>query len=298
MAVLTTAGFSELLYPGLKAIWGISYSDYPEEYTKIFEVKTSDKAYEKTVGLTGFGTASVKAQGGSVSYDDAYQGYTQTLTHSTYGIGFIVTSEMYEDDQYGKINALPRALARSVRHTVEIAAANVLNRGFNSTYTGADGKELLATDHPLVGGGTEQNELTTAADLSMTSLEQAMIDIGDLTDERGLIIAAKPRMLIVPPELDWTARQLLGSEKDPETNFNAINPAKGLMPFTVNHYLTDSDAWFIKTDVPEGMVFYWRRRPAFTKDNDFDSDNGKYKSTFRFSVGWDDYRGIFGAPGA
>lgn len=295
---ITTGGFSELLYPGLKAIWGMAYSDYPEQYTKFFEVKSSGQAYEKTLGMTGFGLASAKAEGAGVGYDLAYQGYTQTLTHSTYGIGFIVTSEMYEDDQYGKINALPRALARSVRHTVEIAGANVLNRAFTATYTGADSKELCATDHPLVGGGTEQNELSTAADLSMTSLEQALIDIGDLTDDRGLLIAAKPKMLIVPPELDWTAKQLLGSEKDPESNYNAINPAKGMIPYSVNNFLTDSDAWFILTDVPNGPVFYWRRRPAFTKDNDFDSDNAKYKSTFRFSCGWDDFRGVFGSPGA
>ena len=199
---------------------------------------------------------------------------------------------------YNKINALPTALARSGVHTVEITAANILNRAFNSTYTGADAKEMCATDHPLLDGGTLSNELTTSADLSMTSMEQALIDISNFTDDRGLQIPAKPRQLIVPPELEWTAQQLLKSEKDPESANNAINPAKGIMPYTVNHFLTDTDAWFIQTDIPNGLVFYWRRRPSLTKDNDMDSDNAKFKSTMRFICGWDDPRQIFGSPGA
>ncbi|MCR4287102.1 MAG: Mu-like prophage major head subunit gpT family protein, partial [Deltaproteobacteria bacterium] len=289
--------FGELIDPGLRKIYGDTYKDYPEEYSKIFSVESSKKAYEDTLSMTGFGLVPEKTEGTSISYDVAYQGYDHRLTHLTYGLGFIVTREMYEDDLYRKINSLPRALARSVRHTIEITAGNVLNRAFTSTYAGADGKELCATDHPLIAGGTLKNELTTAADLSMTSFEQALIDLADFTDDRGLLMAAKPKSLVIPSELSWTASQLLGSQKDPESANNAINPANGMVPFSVNHYLTDPDAWFITTDVPNGLVFYWRRRPEFTKDNDFDSENAKWKTTFRMSVGWDDYRGLFASPG-
>lgn len=293
-----TSNFGELLEPGLALLYGDSYKQFGEEYSKVFTIKSSSKQTEHTLSMTGFGLMPTKAQGAGVTYDDPIQGYKQSLTHVSYGLGFIVTLEMYEDDLYNKINALPVALARSGAHTVEVTAANILNRAFNSSYTGADAKEMCATDHPLIGGGTMSNELTTAADLSMTSLEQALIDISNFTDDRGLQIAAKPKQLIIPPELEWTAQQLLKSEKDPESANNAINPAKGIMPYTVNHFLTDTDAWFIQTDVPNGLVFYWRRRPALTKDNDHDSDNAKFKSTMRFISGWDDFRGIFGSPGA
>lgn len=295
---INSTNFSELLDPGLKKIYGDAYQDYPEQYSAIFGVENSTKNKEETLSMTGFGLVPTKAQGQGITYDDAFQGYKGTLTHSTYGMGFIVTREMFEDDQYNKINGLPKALARSVRHTIETHAANVLNRAFNSSYTGADAKELCATDHPLIAGGTFKNELTTAADLSMTSFEQALIDIGDLVDDRGLLVAAKGKKLVIPSELTWTAKQLLGSDKDPETANNAINPANGMMDFSVNNFLTDPDAWFITTDVPNGLVFYWRRRPEFTKDNDFDSENAKWKTTFRCSMGWDDPRGIFGSPGA
>ncbi len=296
---LATGNFGELLYPGLKSIYGDAYKDYPEEFSKIFRMETSKQAYEKTLGMTGFGLASVKTEGSGVAYDDAYQGYTQTLTHVAYGLGFIVTSEMYEDDQYGKIKALPKALKRSVNHTIEQYAANILNNAFSSG-TGPDTSYLCVTTHALVGGGTEQNCLSTSADLSMTSLEQAFIDIGDLVDDRGLLTYIKAKKLIIPPELEWTAKQILQSDKDPESNYNAINPAKGIFPegFMVSHYMTDSDMWFIETDAPQGLVFYWRKKPEFTKDNDFDTDNAKFKTVYRCIVGWDDWRGIYGSPGA
>jgi phage major head subunit gpT-like protein len=295
---LNTTNFSELLDPGLRKIFGDQYKMHPEQYSKIFEVRTSKKSKEEVLSMSGFGAVPEKAEGSSIIYEDAQQGYKGTLTHITYGKGFTVTREMFEDDQYNKINGLPKALARSVRHTIETNSANVLNRAFNSSYTGADSKELCATDHPQLNGSTYKNEPTTASDLSMTSLEQAIIDIGDLTDDKGLLVAAMPKMLVVPTELAWTAKQLLGSEKDPESANNAINPANGMMPFTVNNYLTDPDAWFIVTNVPGGLVFYWRRKPEFTKDNDWDTENAKFKTTFRSIVGWDDPRGIYGSPGA
>jgi phage major head subunit gpT-like protein len=300
MAIMTT-NFGELLYPGLKTIWGDAYKGYPEEYTQIFEVVTSDKKTEHTVEIGGFGYATEKPEGSGVDYDTAYQGYTKNWTNVTYAIGFAVTSEMWEDDQYGKIRALPKAQAFSVRNTIELTAANLLNNAFVTTYTtGPDALELCSTLHVLVRGGTEQNEPSTASDLSMTSLEQAMIDIGDMVNSDGMLAGIKAQKLIVPPEGEWTARQLLESDKDPETNFNAINPAKGIMPggYTVNHWLTDPDAWFVKTDCPNGMVFYWRRRPDFTKDNEFSTENALFKTVYRHVAGWCDFRGIYGSPGA
>jgi hypothetical protein len=294
-----TTNMSELLYPGLKAVWGLSYPEYTAEWSQIFKTTSSKQAYEKTLGLTGFGLATIKTQGNGVDYDDPFQGATHTVTHFVRGLGFIVTKEMFTDDQYNKINALPAALKYSMIQTKEIDHANILNRAFSSSYTGADGKELCATDHPLLGGGTEQNEPTTASDLSLTALEQAMIDIGDMTNDRGLRIALKGMKLIVTPSNDWTAKQLLGSSQDPETPAsNAINPAKGLMPYIVNHYLTDSDAWFILTDCPNGLVAYSRWPLEFGKDNDFNSDNALFKATERYSASWDDFRGIYGSPGA
>jgi hypothetical protein len=251
------------------------------------------------MGMTGFGLASTKTQGSSVDYDDPYQGPTHTVTHYVRGLGYIVTKEMYTDDQYNKINALPKALKKSMLQTKEIDHANVLNRAFSSSYTGADGKELCATDHVLYGGGTEQNELSTSADLSLTALEQAYIDIGEMVDDRGLSMSLRPTKIIVALENDWTAKQLLGSQLDPETpSSNAINPAKGILPYMVNHYLTDPDAWFILIDAENGLVSYSRWPLEFGKDNDFNSDNMLNKATERYSVAWDDFRGIYGSPGA
>jgi hypothetical protein len=192
---------------------------------------------------------------------------------------------------------LPKALARSVRHTVEILGANILNNGFSGSYLGADAVALFSTSHPLLGGGTWANRPAVDADLSMTSYEQALIDIQAFVDDRGLLVVARPKKLVVTINNDWTCQQLLKSEYDPETNFNAINPAKGTIPYMVGHWLTDPDAWFIITDVPDGIVFYWRRRPKFTQDNEFSSENGLWKTTFRCIQGWDDPRGAYGSSG-
>jgi len=297
MAV-TTANFGELLEPGLKKIYGQEYAQYPEIYPKVFDVESSTKAFEESLSLTGFGQVPEKTQGASVSYSDPKENWVHRMSHVTYGLGYVISREMYEDDQYKKMGAFTKALARSVRHTAETIPSNVLNRAFNSTYTGGDGLELCSTAHLLGGGGTWQNELTTAADLDATSLEQALIDIGDMVDDAGLLVRANPSMMVVPNELAWTAKKLFGSSLDPDSANNAINPANDLMPYTVWNFLTDPDAWFIKTDIPNGLVTYFRRRPEFTRDNDFDSENAKFKTTFRMSAGWDDPRGIFGSPGA
>jgi phage major head subunit gpT-like protein len=300
MGVMNKTAFSEALEPGINKWYGDAYNQYKEQYTQIFDVKTSRKSAEHSVSQTGFGLVPEKPEGQGVSYDDTAQLYKQTLTNVTYGLGFNVTRELVEDDLYNIIMKKPKSLARSVRHTVEILGANVLNNAFDGTNyaDGADGKELCATDHPLGYGGTEQNEPTTAVDLSATALEQADIDIAALTDDRGLLLAAQGKKLIIPPALKWTAEKLLKSKLDPDSANNAINPANELMPFVVNNFLTDPDAWFIKTDVSESLVWYWRRRPEFTKDNDFDSENAKWKTTFRCIMGWDDWRGLYGSPGA
>lgn len=294
---MSTGNFGELLEPGLRVIWGDRQKQWEPEYSKVFDIRNSSKATEHTLSLAGFGVMPTKNQGQSVSYDDAKQGNKHSLTHVTYGLGCIITKEMYEDDLYDRINKMPKLLSLAGERRVETNAANILNNAFTAAYTGGDGKELCATDHPLEKGGTGRNELSTAADLSMTSFEQALIDIGDYVDGAGQKMKAMSKRLIIPTSLEWTARQLLGSDKDPETANNAINPAKGMMPYVVMHYLTDPDAWFIQTDVPDGLLFYWRRKPEFTRDSDHDTDNAKFKETMRFICGWDDWRNIFGSPG-
>lgn len=295
---VATANFAELLEPGLREIFGMSYNEWPQEFSRIFEMRTSTKATEHTLSMAGFGLVPVKPQGQSVSYQDPIQGYKQSLTHVTYGLGFMVTREMFDDDLYGEIRALPRALAMSGTQTVETVAANILNRAFNASYTGRDSKVLCATDHPLENGGTLKNRLTTNADLSLTSFEQALIDIGDFVNGSGLKIAAMPKKLIATTANERTAKEILQSELTPETANNAINVYRNAVSLEINHYLEDPDAWFIQTNVPEGLIFYWRRKPDFTRDNDTDSQNAKFIQTFRFVCGWDDFRNIFGSAGA
>lgn len=295
---MNTGNFGEILEPGLKDIWGILPATYQEEYSKIFTIKNSKKQTEHTLSLAGFGTMPSKAQGSSVTYAEPIQGYKHSVSHTTYALGFIVTKEMYMFEQYPIINMLPKALRLSGIDRVETDAANILNRAFNSSYTGGDAKELCATDHPAVGGGTFRNELSTAADISMTSLEQALIDIQAMTTEAGLKGKYKPVKLIYPKELEWTVSQLLKSDKDPESANNAINPAKGLMPSQKLQWLTDADAWFIQTDAPNNLVFYWARKSDFTRDNDFDTENAKFKEVQTYVCTWDDPRSIFGSPGA
>jgi len=295
---METGNFGQLLEPVLNEIWGLNPASYKEEYSKIFTVKNSKKQTEHTLNMSGFGTMPSKAQGSGVTYAEPLQGFKHSVSHTTFALGFIVTKEMYMFEQYQIINMLPKALRLSGIDRVETDAANILNRAFNSSYTGGDGKELCATDHPAVSGGTFRNELFTAADLSMTSLEQALIDIQAMTTEAGLKGKYKPVRLICPKELEWTVSQLLKSEKDPGNANNAINPAKGLLPSLKMQWLTDPDAWYIQTDAPNNLVFYWARRPDFTRDNDFDTENAKFKEVQTYVCTWDDPRAIFGSPGA
>lgn len=306
MGVITTGNFAKDLVPGVKTWFQTKYKEYPIEYLDVFDKNTSTRAFEEEVGVTGFGLAQIKTEGNGVAYDDQSQGYVNRYTHVTYGLGFIITKEMH-DDGISVTVALRRAgaLAFSIRQTKETIAANVLNRAFNSSYTmgtNSDGKELLATDHPNKTGGTWRNELSTASDLNEAALEQACIDIGSLKTDRGLTIAIRPQKLIIPTALEFDAYRILKSIGRVDTANNDVNAirASGKIPqgVAVNHYLTDSDAWFLKTDCPDGLKYMERMADAFGTENDFDTENAKFKATFRGSFGWSDPRGLFGSPGA
>jgi len=301
--VITTSHFGKALWPGINAWYGKAYEDYPVEYTDLFDTFQSSKAFEEDVMVSSFGLAPVKEEGAAIQYDSEQQGFISRYSHVTYALGFVITREMFDDDQYDIVGQRrAQALARSMRQTKETVAANVYNRAFNSSYTGGDGKELCATDHPNVAGGTWANELTTAADLSEASLEQAIIDMMEWTDDRGLLIAAMPEKLIIPPELVFEAERILESPLRVGTADNDANALKNLGKFrggvTINHYLTDADAWFIRTNVSNGMKHFERKADSFAEDNDFDTDNAKFKASARYSFGWSDPRGIFGSPGA
>ena len=306
MGIITTSNFAKDLVPGVKTWFGQKYKEYPIEYLDIFEKGSSDKACEEEAGVTGFGLAAVKTEGAGIAYDEQEQGFVSRYTHVTYGLGFIITREMYEDGIAVTV-ALRRAnaLAFSIRQTKEIIAANVLNRAFTAAYTmgtNSDGKELCATNHPNKSGGTWSNELAVAADLSEAALEQACIDIAAFTTDRGLKIAIMPQKLIIPTALEFDAMRILESIGQSGTANNDINALKASKKFpqgiSVNHYLTDTDAWFIKTNCPDGLKYMERRPDAFGTENDFDTENAKFKATFRGSFGWSDPRGIFGSPGA
>jgi len=305
MGTVTTSGFSKLLWPGIKAIYGQKYDEYPQEFSQIFEKMTSDKAYEEYQGTSMFGLAPIKTQGNALYFDEAKQGFTTRLTNIVYAMGFIITREAYDDNQYGDlIKMLTPALAFSMRQTKETVCANVLNRAFNSSYTGGDGKEMIASDHPHMAGGTWSNELTVASDLTQAALETACIDIMAFVNDRGLKIAAMPRSLIIAPQNTFEAERILKSSLEYDTANNAINAlkSKGVFPdgISVYHYLQDADAWFIKTNVPNGLIYQERDADDFNPapENDFDTENAKYKARMRFSVGWVDPRGIYGSEGA
>ena len=301
--VITSASFAKLLWPGLNSIYGKEYADYAVEWDKLFEKNSSDKAYEEDLGLSSFGLASVKSEGAPITYDTERQGFTSRYNHVVYALGFIVTREIFEDDQYGKVGAQKaKALARSMRQTKEIIGANIYNRAFEgSGYLGGDGKELIHSAHLNVAGGTFSNKITTAADLSEAALEQAVIDIAGFRDDRGLLIAAKPEKLVIPYQLQFETARILGSDGRVGTDLNDPNVIKqqGIFSNVVtNHYLTDPDAWFILTNVKDGLKYFERRGDQFEMDNDFDTENAKFKATARYSFGWSDPRAIYGSAGA
>lgn len=295
--------FGKALWPGINAWYGKAYDEHKVEYTDLFNTYKSGKHFEEDVGISSFGLLQVKGEGNPIAYDTERQAFVTRYTHVNYALGFIVTREAFDDDQYGVIGERrARGLAFSVRQTQETVGANVYNRAFNSSYTGGDGKELLATDHPNFAGGTWSNELTTAADLSEAALEQACIDIMKWTNDRGLKISVIPQTLIIPPDLVYEAERILYSTGRVGTADNDLNALRSMGKFPggvkVNHYLTDTDAWFIRTNAPDGMKYFERKAMSFAQDNDFDTDNAKYKAQWRGSFGWSDPRGAFGSPGA
>ena len=291
------------LEPGLNALFGLEYKNYENQHSEIFDVENSDRAFEEEVMLSGFGNASVKAEGAAVSFDTANESFTSRYTHETIALAFAITEEAVEDNLYDSIaKRYTKALARSMANTKQIKGANILNNGFDSTnHPGGDGKALMADDHPSLSGN-QRNELSTASDLSETSIEQALIDIAAFTDERGLKIAARGVKMIIPSELQFTAERIMKSPARVGTADNDLNAiaSKGMIPqgYVVNNFLTDTDAFFIKTDVPNGLKMFERAAIKTAMEGDFDTGNVRYKARERYSFGFSDWRGVFGSPGA
>ena len=302
MAISRAQLLKELL-PGLNALFGMEYKRYGEEHKEIFETETSERSFEEETKLSGFSAAPVKNEGQALAYDNAQEAWTARYVHETIAMGFSITEEAMEDNLYDSLSArYTKALARAMAYTKQVKGASVLNNAFNGAVTYGDGVTLCSTAHPLVSGGTNSNRPTVAADLNETSLEAAVIQIAGWTDERGLLIAAKPRKLVVPPALQFVAERLLKTELRVATADNDINALKsmGSIPegFTVNHYLTDTNAWFLLTDVPNGLKHFVRTPMQTSMDADFDTGNSRYKARERYSFGVSDPLGIFGSPGA
>jgi hypothetical protein len=302
MAISRAQLLKELL-PGLNALFGMEYARYGEEHKEIYETETSERSFEEETKLSGFSAAPVKNEGSAIAYDNGQEAWTARYNHETIALGFSLTEEAIEDNLYDSLSArYTKALARAMSYTKQVKAAAVLNNGFSDSYPGGDGVALFSDAHPLVSGGTNSNEPATAADLNETSLENAVIQIAAWTDERGLLIAAKPRKLIVPPALQFVATRLLETELRVGTNDNDVNAIKnnGSIPegYAINHFLTDNNAWFLTTDVPNGMKHFVRTPLQQSMDGDFDTGNVRYKSRERYSFGWSDPLGMYGSPGA
>jgi hypothetical protein len=302
MAISRAQLLKELL-PGLNALFGLEYAKYGEEHKEIYETETSERSFEEETKLSGFSAAPVKNEGSAIAYDNGQEAWTARYNHETIAMGFSLTEEAIEDNLYDSLSArYTKALARSMAYTKQVKGAAVLNNGFTTGYNGGDGVPLFSASHPLVSGGTNSNVPSTPADLNETSLEAAVIQISLWTDERSLLIAAKPRKLIVPPALQFVATRLLETELRVGTNDNDINALKnnGSIPegYAINHFLTDTNAWFLTTDVPNGMKHFERTPLQNSMDGDFDTGNVRYKSRERYSFGWSDPLGMFGSAGA
>jgi hypothetical protein len=302
MAISRAQLLKELL-PGLNALFGLEYKKYGEEHKEIFESETSDRSFEEETKLSGFSAAPVKNEGAAMTYDNAQEAWTARYTHETIAMGFSLTEEAIEDNLYDSLSArYTKALARAMAYTKQVKAAAILNNAFASGVTYGDGQVLCSTTHPLVNGGTNSNRPATPADLNETSLEAAVIQIAAWTDERGLLIAAKPNKLIIPPALQFVATRILETELRVSTADNDINALKnnGSIPggYAINHYLTDTNAWFLTTDVPNGLKHFTRTPMSTSMDADFDTGNSRYKARERYSFGVSDPLGIYGSPGA
>ena len=302
MTVVSTGNLAKLLWPGLNARWGANYTEFPKEYTDLVDVSSSDMNYEEDQELTGFGLAPIKPQGQATVYDTMQQGVTTRYTHIAYSLGFIITREAIDDNQYEKIGmARTGSLAFSMRQTKENVVANLYNRGFSTSYPIGDGAAMLSAAHPTLAGN-QSNLLATAADLSEASLEDMVVQIGQAVNSRGLRISLQAKSLIIPVQLQFEAARILKSVQQNDTANNAINALRSMGAFTdgvkVNHYLTDADAFFVRTNAPEGLKLFQRTAAEFKQDGDFDSDNLKFKAYERYSVGCSDWRAIYGTPGA
>lgn len=298
---INTGSFGKALWPGINEWYGKSYDEFDVEWDKVFTTRKSRKNFEEDVSISSFGLALQKGEGSPVTYDSEQQGFVDRYTHVVYALGFIITKEMVDDDLYdvaGERKA--KGLAFSMRQTKEVVAANVLNRAFNASFTFGDGVSLINSSHPNVAGGTFANLIAVAADISEAALEQACIDIGKYTNDRGLRIAVKPQKLIVPVDLDFEANKIMETQYEVGTNNNTVNLVRSRFPkgVAINHYLTDTDAWFIITNVPNGMTHFERDADSFAQDDDFDTDNAKFKARGRYSFGCSDKRSIYGSPGA
>jgi len=309
MAISRSQMLKELL-PGLNALFGLEYNKYGEEHKEIYETESSDRSFEEEVKLSGFGAAPVKAEGSAMAYDNAQEAFTARYNHETIAMGFSITEEAMEDNLYESLSArYTKALARAMAYTKQVKAASILNNGFNGAFPGGDGVSLFGVNssnnrvgHPLVGGGVNFNSPGTPVDLNETSLENAIIQIAAWTDERGLLIAAKPVKMVIPPALQFVAERLMKTDLRVATADNDINALKnmGAIPqgYTVNHFLTDPNAWFLKTDVPNGMKHFERIRLTTGSDSDFDTGNMRYKARERYSFGWSDPLGMWASSGS
>ena len=302
MAISRAQLLKELL-PGLNALFGLEYARYGEEHKELYETETSERSFEEETKLSGFSAAPVKNEGSAIAYDNAQEAWTTRYNHETIALGFSITEEAIEDNLYDSLSArYTKGLARAMAYTKQVKAAAVINNGFSAAYAGGDGVALFSTSHPLVNGGTNSNTASTAVDLNETSLEAAVIQIAAWTDERGLLIAAKPKKLIVPPSLMFVATRLLETSLRVGTTDNDINALKnnGSIPegYTVNHFLTDTNGWYLTTDVPNGLKHFVRSPLANSMDGDFDTGNVRYKARERYSFGWSDPLGVFGSPGS
>jgi len=302
MAISRAQLLKELL-PGLNALFGLQYATYGEEHKELYETEKSERSFEEETKLSGFSAAPVKNEGSAIAYDNAQEAFTARYNHETIALGFSITEEAVEDNLYDSLSArYTKGLARAMAYTKQVKAASVLNNGFSASYPGGDGVALFSTAHPLISGGTNSNRPSTNADLNETSLENAVIQIAAWTDERGLLIAAKPKKLIVPPALQFVATRLLETSLRVGTTDNDINALKnnGSIPegYTINHYLTDVNGWFLTTDVPNGLKHFERMALSTSMDGDFDTGNVRYKARERYSFGWSDPLGVFGSPGS
>jgi len=302
MALITSGTFSKALWPGVNKWYGKAYDEFPVEWKDLFDTFTSRKAFEEDVQISSFGLAAIKPEGQSVAYDTEQQGFITRYTHIVYALGFMVTREAMEDDQYDVVaEKRARVLAFSMRQTKEIVGANVYNRAFNASFTGGDGVAMIVTNHPNSVGGTWSNRLTTDANLSEAALEQAVIDMGKYTNDRGLRIAVMPKSLHIPVDLQFEAERIMKSQYRIGTSNNDVSALVSMGKFPsgvkINHYFTSTTAWFVRTQVQDSMKYFQRRDDNFEEDNSFDNETAKFKASARYSFGWTDPRGIYGTPG-